>query len=165
MVFCPGSSLRRPSPVIPLRAGKEHGGNALLLQHVLAAPAGPRRAHYEPSLILLWWERYRLNGFAGLRSSLRSVPAWWDWWHKGLKENSPDVGFSVRGFQLGPEQSSTARVRGRCVSERQERGGCPSEVDEESRWVRARTIPQLRRSVAGATRELEISSDLENTRR
>lgn len=77
---CPGSSLRCPGPAVPLRGGKEHGGKVLLLQHVLAAPAGPRRARYEPSLILLWWERYRLDGFARLHSSLPSVSAWWDWW-------------------------------------------------------------------------------------
>lgn len=47
-----------PGPVIPPRVGRSTGKRA-------PVPTRPRRARSEPSVILLQWERLRLDGFAG----------------------------------------------------------------------------------------------------
>lgn len=49
----------------------------------------------------------------------------------GLKEKLTDIGFSLQGLELSLEQSSSAHIREGCISERQERGGFPGEVDED----------------------------------
>lgn len=72
-----GSSVCCPGVAMPLQGGKEGREKRSCCNTSWQHRQVPDEHVYEPSLILLRWERYRPKGFAGLCSSLRGILMWW----------------------------------------------------------------------------------------
>lgn len=76
-MLSPGSTVCHPGVAMLLQGGKEGREKRSCCNTSWQHWQVPDEHVYEPFLILLWWERYRLKGFAGLRCSLRGILMWW----------------------------------------------------------------------------------------